>query len=299
MLNLFWIDDNNRLALQLSTMIIANASAARDPRDMLSLMQAHQVTILQATPATWTMLLESGWKGKPRLSKIICGGEPLFRQLADRLLASADSVWNVYGPAETTYGSVGRVGEDEIVVGKPVANGRIYVLDDDLSPVPIGCEGEVYIGGGSVSNGYRNKAELTRSRFLSNTFHGGTSFRTGDLARFIDSDKLQVIGRIDGVVKIRGHRIDVGDVEAVLVDHPDVSAAVVISREDRLVAYYVARVPSSHQATSLDSILRSWVAGLLSGFRRTCCRHFSSPWMRYHYRPAKRSIVRLSQIHWR
>lgn len=243
-----------------STMIIANASAVRNPRDILDLMQAHQVTILQATPATWTMLLESGWRGEPRLSKIICGGEPLSRQLADRLLASADSVWNVYGPAETTYGSVGRVGEDHIVVGKPVVNGRIYVLDDNLSPVPIGSEGEVYIGGGSVSNGYRNKAELTRSRFLSNPFHGGIFFRTGDLARFVDSDKLQVIGRIDGVVKIHGHRIDVGDVEAVLVDHPDVSTAVVISREDRLVAYYVARVPSSHDTTSIDSVLRSWVS---------------------------------------
>ncbi|KFY51099.1 hypothetical protein V496_08929 [Pseudogymnoascus sp. VKM F-4515 (FW-2607)] len=249
-----------------STMIIANAGAVKDPRQIVSLMQAHQVTILQATPATWTMLLESGWKGKPRLSKIICGGEPLSRQLADRLLASADSVWNVHGPAETTYGSVGRVGEGDIVVGKPVANGRIYVLDDDLLPVPIGCEGEVYIGGGSVSNGYRNKAELTRTCFLSNPFHGGIFFRTGDLGRFIDWDKLQVIGRIDGVVKVRGHRIDVGDVEAALVDHPDVSAAVVISRDDRLVAYCVSRVPSSHHATSLDSILRPWVAERLPSY---------------------------------
>lgn len=252
--------------LSSSTMIIANAGAVRDPREIMSLIQAHQVTVLQATPATWTMLLESGWKGKPRLSKIICGGEPLSRQLADRLLASADSVWNVYGPSETTYGSVGRVGKGDIVVGKPIANGRIYVLDDDLSPVPLGCEGEVYIGGGSVSNGYRNKAELTRSRFLSNPFHGGLFFRTGDLARFIERDKLQVTGRIDGVVKIRGHRIDVGDIEAVLVAHPDVSAAVVISRDDRLVAYCVARALSSHDATSLDSILRPWVAERLPSY---------------------------------
>ena len=248
-----------------STMIIANEGAVRDPRELLSLIQAHQITILQATPATWTMLLESGWKGKPRLSKIICGGEPLSRQLADRLLASADSVWNVYGPSETTYGSVGQVGESDIVVGNPVVNGRVYVLDDELSPVPMGCEGEVYIGGGSVSNGYRNKPELTHSRFLNNPFHGGRFFRTGDLARFIGPGKLQVIGRIDGVVKIRGYRIDVGDIEAVLVGHPDVSEAVVISRDDRLVAYCVARVPS-HDATSLDNILRPWVAERLPSY---------------------------------
>ncbi|MCJ1238967.1 hypothetical protein MMC14_006959 [Varicellaria rhodocarpa] len=242
-----------------STMIVANASAVKDPRELISLMKRHQVTILQATPATWTMLLESGWKGKPRLSKVICGGEPLSRQLADRLLASADSVWNVYGPSETTYGSVGKVGEGDIVVGNPVANGRIYVLDGNMSPVPIGCEGEIYIGGGSVSNGYRNKSELTHSRFLSNPFHGGRFFRTGDLARFIGPGKLQVIGRIDGVVKIRGHRIDVGDIEAVLLDHDNVSEAVVISRDDRLVAYCVLYVPF-HDVTSLDSILRPWIA---------------------------------------
>lgn len=242
-----------------STMIIANASAVKDPRELIRLMQRHKVTILQATPATWTMLLESGWKGKPRLSKIICGGEPLSRQLADRLLDTADSVWNVYGPSETTYGSVGKVGEGDIVVGNPVVNGRIYVLDGNMSPVPMGCEGEVYIGGGSVSNGYRNKSELTHSRFLSNPFHGGRFFRTGDLARFIGPGKLQVIGRIDGVVKIRGHRIEVGDIEAVLLDHVNVSEAIVISRDDRLVAYCVLYLPF-HDATSLDSILRAWVA---------------------------------------
>ena len=241
------------------TMIIANASAAKDPRELISLMKRHQVTILQATPATWTMLLESGWKGDPRLSKIICGGEPLSRQLADRLLASADSVWNVYGPSETTYGSIGEVTEGDIVVGNPVANGRIYVLDENMSPVPMGCEGEVYIGGGSVSNGYRNKPELTHSRFLSNPFHEGRFFRTGDLARFIGPGKLQVMGRIDGVVKIRGHRIDVGDIEAALLDHDNVSEAVVISRDDRLVAYCVLHEPFQN-TTSLDSILRPWVA---------------------------------------
>ena len=241
-----------------STMIIANSSAVKDPRELIGLMKRHQVTILQATPSTWTMLQESGWKGEPRLSKIICGGEPLSRKLADRLLASADSVWNVYGPSETTYGSVGKVGQGEIVVGNPVANGRLYVLDSNMSPVPMGCEGEIYIGGGSVSNGYRNKSELTQSRFLSNPFHGGRFFRTGDLARFIGPGKLQVVGRIDGVVKIRGHRIDVGDIEAVLLDHGNVSEAVVISRDDRLVAYCVLYVPFD-DVSSLDSILRPWV----------------------------------------
>ncbi|USP76410.1 SwnK [Curvularia clavata] len=241
-----------------ATMILANEGAVKDPRELISLMREHQATILQATPATWTMLLESGWNGSPRLSKIICGGEPLSRKLADRLLACADSVWNVYGPSETTYGSVGRVDESDIVVGNPIINGRIYVLDKTLSPVPMGCEGEVYIGGGSVSNGYRNKPELNNSVFLDNPFHGGRFFRTGDLARFIGPKKLQVIGRADGVVKIRGHRIEVGDVEAVLVEHPDVSEAVAISRDDRLIAYCVMHAPCQN-AASIATTLRPWI----------------------------------------
>nr|AQV04238.1 SwnK-like protein 2 [Slafractonia leguminicola] len=254
-----------------ATMIIAHTNAVKDPRELVRLMKHHAVTIMQATPATWTMLLESGWKGEPRLSKIICGGEALTRRLADRILAYADSVWNVYGPSETTYGSVGRVSDEgDIYVGNPIANGRIYVLDENMLPVPMGCSGEVYIGGGSVSNGYRNKPELTQSRFLENPFHGGTFFRTGDMARFAGPGNLQVLGRIDGMVKIRGFRIEVGDIEAAIVSNDAVSEAVVINREDRLVAYCVPSAASTSTSTSteargalLDSTLRPWLASRL------------------------------------
>lgn len=242
-----------------ATVIVASARAMKDPRELIGLMKRHQVTMLQGTPTAWTTLVESGWKGNPRLSKIICGGEPLSRRLANSLLASADEVWNTYGPSETTYGSIGRLGEGDIVVGNPLANGRIYVLDDNMSPVSMGCEGEVYIGGGSVANGYRKSPELTRSGFLINPFHDGRFFRSGDLARFIGPGKLQIIGRKDGMVKIRGYRIDIGDIEAVLLDHSNVSEVVVIRRDDRLVAYCVLYVPFD-EATSLDSILRPWVA---------------------------------------
>ncbi|KAF2762468.1 polyketide synthase, partial [Pseudovirgaria hyperparasitica] len=241
-----------------ATMIMANMSAARDPREMMSLIKDHHITIMQATPATWTMLLESGWTRTPRLSKIICGGEPLPRQLADRLLGLADHVFNVWGPCEIGYGSVGEVGEGDIVIGHPVANGKIYVLDDRMCPVPMECEGEAYVGGGSVSNGYRNNPELTSTRFLENPFHGGPFFRTGDLARFNSHGELQIIGRMDGVIKIRGHRIDVGDVEAALTAHVMVSQAVVAGHDDRLVAYCVLAKPM-HVKEPLDTILRPWV----------------------------------------
>lgn len=254
-----------------ATMIIAQTNAVKDPRELLTLMKRHAVTVMQATPATWTMLLESQREFK--LSKIICGGEPLTRRLADRLLVSADSVWNVYGPSETTYGSVGRVSEHgEIVVGNPVANGRIYVLDDNLSPVPMGADGEIYIGGGSVSNGYRNNPELTQSRFLDNPFHEGRFFRTGDLGRFIAPGKLQVLGRVDGMVKIRGFRIEVGDIEAAIVGHKDLSEAVVVSRDDRLVAYCVLNADSTLSSPGqaprilLDRMLRPWLASRLPDY---------------------------------
>lgn len=251
-----------------ATMVIARADAVKDPRELLRLMKRHDITIMQATPATWTMLLESGCgKGETTLSKVICGGEALSRRLADRLLAIANSVWNVYGPSETTYGSVGRVEDDgDIYVGNPVANGRIYVLGEDMLPVPMGCSGEVYIGGGSVSNGYRNKPELTRSRFLDNPFHGGRFFRTGDLARFARPGKLQVLGRIDGMVKIRGFRIELGDIEAAIVDHDIISEATVISRDDRLVAYCVPSTKSTIAPKEvaggdfLSRTLRPWLA---------------------------------------
>ncbi|KXJ93604.1 polyketide synthase [Microdochium bolleyi] len=246
-----------------ATMVIAAKDAVQNPEELLRLMLDHKVTILQATPATWSMLFEAGWRGDPRLSKVICGGEVFARHLADRLLGNADSVWNVYGPSETTYGSVGRVhpGDEPIYVGHPVANGRIYVLNDDMKPVPVGCSGEVYIGGGSVSNGYRNNPELTQSRFLENPFHGGTFFRTGDLARFVAPDKLQVLGRADGMVKVRGFRIEVGDIEAAIMDHGAVSEAIVVARDDRLVAYCVPC--STVDSSTLDSILRPWLVNRL------------------------------------
>lgn len=252
-----------------ATMVIASADAVKDPREMFRLIKHNAITFVQATPATWTMLLESGcWQGDTRLSKILCGGEALTRRLADRLLTCADSVWNVYGPSETTYGSVGRVRDDgDIYVGNPVANGRIYILGEDMLPLPIGCSGELYIGGGSVSNGYRNKPELTRSRFLDNPFHGGLYFRTGDMARFTAPGKLQVLGRIDGMVKIRGFRIEVGDIEAAIMDNELISEAAVVIRDDRLVAYCVCGndsttiLPREELGEKwLSRMLRPWLA---------------------------------------
>ncbi len=224
-----------------AAVVIARPQETVDGNALLGLMQRHAVTMMQATPATWQLLLQSGWNGQPALSKILCGGEALPRQLADQLLACGDTVWNMYGPTETTvWSSVWQVraGED-IVIGAPIANTQLYVLDADLSPVPAGFSGELCIGGAGVARGYHKNAEQTGAQFFPNPFHEGVLYRTGDLACFREPGKLSVLGRNDGQIKLRGFRIELGDVEAAIAGHPEIARAVVVGRNDRLVAYCV------------------------------------------------------------
>ncbi|KAF2176510.1 nonribosomal peptide synthetase 7 [Zopfia rhizophila CBS 207.26] len=257
-----------------ATTVMAQKNEIRDPTALLELLERYSITMMQGTPATWQMLLDAGWQAGAHLSKIICTGEALPRRLADRLLFCADSVWNLYGPTEATmYSSIWRVCRDQaVLIGKPFINYRLYVLDENLSPVPLRSEGELYIGGAGLARGYLNKPEDTRSRFLHNPFHEGLMYRTGDLARFEDPERLSVIGRTDGQVKIRGYRIELGDIEATITDHDGISEAVVVSRDDRLVAYCVrsscALVPGSEARSKpkIDSVLRPWLTKRLPAF---------------------------------
>ncbi|GAA5086085.1 hypothetical protein GCM10023319_32690 [Nocardia iowensis] len=242
-----------------ATTVIAQAHETVDAGALLGLLKRHRITMMQGTPATWQLLLDSGWGGEPRLAKILCGGEALPRRLADRLLACGDSVWNMYGPTETTvWSSVWRVREgDQVVIGSPIANTQLYVLGSDLSPVPLGFPGELYIGGAGVARGYHKDPEHTRSRFLDNPFQAGTLYRTGDLARFLAPGQLSVLGRDDGQVKLRGYRIELGDIESAITDHQDVSRAVVVGRNEQLVAYCMR--DSAEPADKLDSAaLAEW-----------------------------------------
>ena len=263
-----------------ATAVIAQTSDLRDPSALLELMERHAITMIQATPSFFQMLLNGGWQGNPRLAKILTAGEPISRRLMVRLLDYADVVWNGYGPTEATvYASVGRVIRDDkdIVIGNPIANFQLYVLNTkDLSPVPLGCLGELFIGGVGVNCGYHNKPELTRSRFLVNTpIHKAPLYQTGDLARFIAPGKLSLVGRTDSQVKVRGYRIELGDISAAITEHKDVSAAVVVVRDDQLVAYYTRNnnkninnrnnndnVNSNEEnaTSSFDRVLRLWLA---------------------------------------
>ncbi|KAF2469221.1 nonribosomal peptide synthetase 7 [Lindgomyces ingoldianus] len=252
--------------------VVAQAHEVKDPGAVLGLIQRHGITMMQGTPATWQMLLDAGWQGEPHLSKILCGGDALPRLLAERLLPCAGSVWNMYGPTEATvWASVWQVRQgQDIVIGRPIANYRLYVLGEDLSPVPLGCDGELYIGGAGLAKGYHNKPEMTRSRFLDNPFHEGLLYCTGDLARFQYPETLSVLGRADGQVKVRGYRIELGDIEAAITNHSDISEAVVVSRDDRLVAYYMrdANVSTPRDAgePTLDNSLRLFLSERLPAY---------------------------------
>ncbi|MCK8516797.1 amino acid adenylation domain-containing protein [Methylonatrum kenyense] len=223
---------------------LVSRSTATDPARLASHMAEAGVTLMQATPATWRMLLEYGWQGDGRL-KVLCGGEALGRDLVHRLLPTCGELWNMYGPTETTiWSSVARIrSDDPITIGCPIANTRMYVLDSKGEPVPVGVPGELWIGGDGVARGYLHQPELTTERFRDNPFHPGRMYCTGDLARYRPDGRLECLGRVDDQVKIRGYRIELGEIEAVLAAHPEVSeCAVALGGSDnnrRLIACYV------------------------------------------------------------
>lgn len=244
-----------------ATTIIAQAHQQKDAVVLLGLMRQHAITLMIATPTTWQMLLHAGWDGKPHLRAIASGGERLPRHVSDRLVEYSDSVWNAYGPTEATgCASLGRVlkGED-VPIGGPIDNARVYLLDEDLSPVSFGSTGEIYLGGAGVANGYRNKPDLTRSKFPVNPFHKGIMYCTGDLGRFVVPGKLVMIGRADNQVKIRGHRIELGDIEAAITDHEDISTAVVVNRDGRLTAYCVRKSQKADDSDLARGVIE-WAA---------------------------------------
>ncbi|ODA81382.1 hypothetical protein RJ55_04347 [Drechmeria coniospora] len=206
-----------------ATTVIARTEEARDAGALRSLMKRHEINVMQGTPATWQLLLDGGWRGEPRLSKVWTAGEALSRRLADRLLAYSDSVWNLYGPTETSYATVGRV----------------YGGDEDVEP------------------------GLTKERFVKNPFDGGVMYRTGDRACFVGPNRLRLLGRIDGQVKVRGYRIEPGDIEAAITKHADVDAATVVLRDGRLVAYCIC---GAGVKRDVGRLLRPWLAEALPAY---------------------------------
>ena len=227
--------------------VLASREAAADGQQLRSLMQRYGVTFLQATPVTWRLLLDAGWQGGD--VQIVCTGEAMPQDLATSLAPIVPRLWNMYGPTETTIWSTGYRVQDPtapVLIGRPVANTRCYILDELRRLVPIGAIGELYIAGDGLAHGYRNRPELTAEKFVDDPFHSGERmYRTGDLARYGSDGNMECLGRTDHQVKIRGFRIELGEIEAALRDQAGVDQTVVIAREDtpgdkRLVAYVVS-----------------------------------------------------------
>ena len=249
--------------------VIAPSRTTRDSIALIDLIEQAEVSVMQATPATLRMLLDAGWSGSAGL-KILCGGEAWTAELARPLLERCGSLWNMYGPTETTvWSAVAQVEAGrQPVIGEPIANTRLYVLDDALQLVPLGVAGELYIGGAGLARGYLRRPELNRERFVADPFAaepGARMYRTGDLVRRLSDGSIEMLGRLDHQVKVRGFRIELGEIEAALAKHPAVRQAIVVAREEpagkRLVAYVVAK-----EASQLVSNLRAHLEARLPDY---------------------------------
>ncbi|MGB9490332.1 MAG: amino acid adenylation domain-containing protein [Terriglobales bacterium] len=230
--------------------VIATTEEASDARELDRLLEQHAVTVMQATPSRWRMLLESGWEGKSDL-RIFCGGEALSADLAQQLLPRCRELWNMYGPTETTiWSSTERVtSPDHISLGLPIANTQFHVLDESLKPVAQGMAGELWIGGAGLARGYLKRSELTAEKFAADPSGAGPDarlYRTGDEVRWHSDGNLEFLGRLDQQVKLHGFRIELGEIESALAKIEGILQAAVILREDRpgekrLAAYYTGR----------------------------------------------------------
>jgi amino acid adenylation domain-containing protein len=237
--------------------VLLSTQTASDGALLLQALNDSNATVLQSTPATWQMLLSSGWKPGGKL-KILCGGEALPGELARRLAEAGDQVWNLYGPTETTIWSA--VCQVKDGIGLPLANTQFYVLDRSLQLVPVGVPGELHIGGDGLARCYLHRPDLTAERFIPNPFGDGDRlYKTGDLVQSGPDGNLRFLGRVDSQVKVRGFRIELGEIEAALERHPAVKTGIVAVREDaaenqQLIAFIL---PNPEEKFSADEVRTS------------------------------------------
>lgn len=241
---------------------IFSRDEAADGALLGQLLTARGVTVVQATPAGWALLISAGWPGGH--VRAVCGGEALPGPLAAGIRSRVQDLWNVYGPTETTVWSTAQrvgaaTGGRGPSLGRPLLNTSMYVLDALLSPVPVGSAGELYIGGAGLARGYLGQPGLTARQFLPDPFAsadsdpGARMYATGDLVRYRHNGHLEFLGRRDHQVKVRGHRIELGEVEARLTEYPSVTQAAVLALgtgADRFLVGYVVRKDQAPDGTS-------------------------------------------------
>jgi len=228
-------------------LVIASSLEQKDMVALKALIKKTKPTFLQATPSLWSILLSHDKESFHQM-KLLCGGEALPEQLAESLLKAGDTVWNMYGPTETTiWSSILKLADNQrISIGQPIANTDLYILDKDLTIQPIGIVGELHIGGAGLARGYLNNRELTAQKFIPHPFiEGERLYKTGDLARWLSDGNIEFLGRVDHQLKVRGYRIEAGEIEAALLEQDAIQNAVVVGYKQEgqateLVAYLVA-----------------------------------------------------------
>jgi amino acid adenylation domain-containing protein/non-ribosomal peptide synthase protein (TIGR01720 family) len=253
-------------------LVMARPEGHRDSAYLVSKIIESNITTLQLVPSMLRIVLEEPDFDKCKsLRRVFCGGEPLPVKLQQQFFARMNmELHNLYGPTETAIDATSWTFRPEeqprgVIIGQPIANTEVYLLDSDLNLVPIGVAGEVHVGGFNLARGYLNQPALTAERFIANPYSeqpGERLYKTGDLARRHEDGAIEYLGRRDHQVKLRGFRIELGEIEAALGSHPQVRQVVVILREDeaehkRLVAYVVGPTDAQLTVSELHDYLRT------------------------------------------
>ncbi|WP_240311922.1 non-ribosomal peptide synthetase [Teredinibacter turnerae] len=255
-------------------MVFEKKDLLLDLENLAELIRQHHITVLNVPTAFFHALADAQLIASG-LKKIIVGGEKLDREKTLRFLANHPGVemHNTYGPTETTIVSASCIVDKDLLkkhhsipIGRPINNTRIYILDNNLQLVPRNIAGELYIAGDGVSKGYINRPELTAEKFIDNPFEpGSVMYRTGDLGRWLDDGNIEYLGRIDTQIKIRGFRVELGEIESRLNTYKDIMDSVVVARgeagDSHLVAFYVAQATQANKLITLDEqSLRAYLA---------------------------------------
>ncbi|WP_304197890.1 amino acid adenylation domain-containing protein [Flavobacterium alvei] len=238
--------------------VIVDEDTRLDGQLLLEKAITDKITVIWGTPSIWQILLDSGWE-KPLNIKILIGGESVPMALAHKLLSRCNELWNIYGPTETTVCSFLTqisINDDPITIGKPIANTTVYLLDTNRNPVNQGEIGEIVIAGDGVSLGYLNRPDLTNDRFITNPFESesnGKMYLSGDLGKLLPNGQVQCLGRIDHQVKVRGYRIEIGEIEHSLMSIDGIKTAVVLAEKDILIAFIAVdeELTNEHESIQL------------------------------------------------
>ena len=243
-----------------STVYVARKELLSDTFATIKKLYEVQPTMIQATPSFYQMLFSTGWIGNPKL-KVLCGGDTLSQSLASKLIDTCCEVWNMYGPTETTiWSSMKKIihAYDASIIGSPIDNTSLYILDNGLKLLPIGYTGNIYIGGNGLAKGYFNNELLTNERFIDSPFDEGKKiYNTGDLGRWNRNGEVEFIGRDDNQVKIRGYRIELGEIETKINQLTSVASSVVVTnksfdQEATLIAYIIPKTATFNVSLALE-----------------------------------------------